>query len=529
MSKKPTRLGPGERLTPKRWAAAVEALEAKAEQAEAKFPGDTREARLRRKAEAILFPERFNQVYLPHWFRSVSAAFHLELYRALETEKRLAVRAPRGHAKSTVVTFAFVLHQVVCGAALRGLDDGTLYQSDPDLAAAVDRVSQESSHAPVTNWDPYIQVISSSQDLANEFVEAIALEIQENERLKADWGETWRPGEPSLYDWVSATDVRVRAFGMEGDIRGGKHRQYRPTLAVFDDPDSERTIATRKVRDRQERKLTAAVNYGLEPERGRVMVIGTPLHSDCLVCRLTDPRRYERWSKLRYKAIQDDGTPLWPARWSLAALQVEEQEDPEAFGSEMMDRPPTEGNKPFPALHYYDRAVYAAQDLPRILIFDPALGKTEHSDYQAIVELRGPTADGKVLVDRCELLRVANPGELVATVNGIIAEDKPAVRIIEAIGFQVLLTYMLTDAASQAGLVDVGWVQIEHQGQSKDVRIRGMAPGVARGDILFPDDRSCRPLETQFLDYPDGKKDGVDATEMGIRFIRQGGSDFGWT
>jgi len=547
----------GQRLTKAEFWKRIEAQERLAEIKGARFPDDTPAKQLRRRAEAIVLPWCFNKHYLPHYFRCEPAPFHLELYEALEAAKRIVVRAPRGHAKSTVVTFAYVLHQLVAARRLKAWQDGTLAAAEPELhteilavmdeeirrrrglvladgdlsaadrVAALDALDAMGGLIPL-HWDPYVQVVAATVDLAAEFCESIVLELQENPLLLSDWGETWDRAERAIQDFVTATGVRVKAFGMEGSIRGGKHRQWRPTLAIVDDPDSERTVTTRKMRDHQERKLTAAVNYGLEPGSARIFVVGTAVHADCLVCRLTAPRRFDRWLKLRYRAITEAGLPLWPARWTLEALAEEEAEDPEAFAMEMMDRPPSQGNHPFQALQYYSRDTYRDQDLPKVLIFDPSLGRTEKSDYQALVELMGPTAEGKVLVDRVELLRIANPGQLVSTVLAIVAEDRPVAKIIEAIGFQALLEHMLVEAASQAGLVDGGWIPLYTQEQSKDLRIRGLAVPVARGDLLFPDDRSCRPLEDQFLDYPDGKRDGVDAVEMGWRFIKQG-QDFGWT
>ncbi|HNC99297.1 MAG TPA: hypothetical protein PKW90_24400, partial [Myxococcota bacterium] len=68
------------------------------------FEGDTPAKRLRRMARAVVLPESFNGSYLPHYFRCEPAEFHVQFYRALETSKRTVARAPRGHAKSTVVT-----------------------------------------------------------------------------------------------------------------------------------------------------------------------------------------------------------------------------------------------------------------------------------------------------------------------------------------------------------------------------------------------------------------------------------------
>jgi hypothetical protein len=516
------------RVTERQFWSRLEASARLAELKGARFPADTPARQLRRKAEAVVLPWRFNAHYLPHYFRSDPADFHLELYRALEASRRTVARAPRGHAKSTVVTFAYGLHQVACAAVLREWAQGTLAASDPALYQAIlDVWAEECGRRgdgeldptrPPLWWDPYIQIVSVTAQ-AEEFTEAIQLELVENELLRSDWGELLT-GRQAAGDWVSATNVRVKAFGMMGNIRGGKHGPWRPTLALIDDPDSEETTGTARIRDRQTRKLTAAVNYGLEPKVSRIFVLGTPVHGDCLVCRLTSPDRFTRWTKLRYAAIRDDGTPLWPERWTLADLRAEEDEDPEAFGSEMMDRPPSSG-KPFEVLHRFRRADYADQGLARVLAFDPSLGRSESSDYQALVELRGPTSDGLVLVWACWLLRIADPEQLVARVLDVVAEVRPDVQVIETIAFQALLAAWLQGAARDRGMLG-DWVQLDSQPQSKDLRIRGMSGPSNRGAIRWPDDGSCRALEHQALDYPDGKRDGLDAMEMAWRQLREG-------
>ena len=515
-------------LTNKRFWRRIEAASRAAEVRGAKFEGDNAARQLRRMAEAVVWPERFNQTYLPHYFRSAPARMHSQLYRALEHQKRIVVRAPRGHAKSTTITFAYTLHQVVCGSVLRAWVEGRLEAENPALYGAICEVLAEAGDdAPPLFWDPYIQIIAVTLDTAVEFTEAIKLELEDNDLLLYDWGEDVEDGGRVLIrgrqsgrDWVSASNVRVRAFGMDGSIRGGKHRQWRPTLAIFDDPDSKRTIGTVAVRDKMTRNITAAVNYGLEPGVGRVFMVGTPLHPDCQVCRFTREGQYERWHKLRFAAILADGvTPLWPERWTIEQLREEEADDPEAFLMEMMDVPPSTG-KPFHTTHFYDRTDFVDVDLPTMLIFDPALGKTDKADYQAIVILRGPTKTGDVLVHRCELLRIGDPRELIAHVNDVVQLEDPDVQVIEAIGFQLLLEVMLVDDAQSRGIL-TGWETVESQTENKDLRLRGMAPAWNRGTIRLPSDRSCRNLQVQGEDYPDGKKDGLDALEMGWRRMRR--------
>lgn len=538
-------------LTPKQFRLRAEEARKRAELLAAQFASDTPAKQLRRKAESVVLPERFNANYLEHWFPLPAAQFHLELYRALEADRRIVVRAPRGHAKSTVVTFAYTTHQVVCAPVLRAWEEGLLATVDPALDAEIRLVMREelarrledarATHAmepsPASgemvaagrlalevgiiplHFDPYIQIISVTEDTATEFTEAIRDELIANEKIRSDWGVVLDNPRVAAGDWVSATDVRVRAFGMMGAIRGGKHKWWRPRLAIFDDPDSEETVGTSRIRQKQEKKLTAGVKFGLEPKRSRVMVAGTPIHADCLVCRLTAPERFRRWTKLRYKVIRDDGSVLWPERWTIEDLRAEEEEDPESFAMEMLDLPPSTG-KPFTLLHYYDRAVFADADLPKVLWFDPSLGKTETSDLQAVVVLRGPTPEGWVLVHRVEFLRIGDPFALVERINAIAAEEGADVNGIETIGFQLLLEAMLQSDALRDGLL-IGWERLDTQRDSKDVRIRGLAGPTNRGILRFPNDRAARPLEHQFLDYPDGKRDGVDVTEMAYRVIRR--------
>lgn len=546
----------------------VNALDRLAEVSGAKFAGDTPAKQLRRKAEAIVFPERFNRSYLPHYFRDEGCPAHQLVYAALRWETRMVARLPRGHAKSTIATFAYPLHQVVCAPVLKAWKGGTLEAADPALYAEIRKVMAEylegppaltmeglpAHHDPVVDlqmqawidglleqqraaeelplhWDPYIQIVAVDDATAIEFTSAIRAELERNDLLRYDWGEL-----TPCYsgDWTrsvrrAASDsdfesngVRVRAYGMQEAIRGGKHGEWRPTLAIFDDPDSEETSRTLKQRDANLAKLTKAANYGLEPMIGRILVLGTPHHPDCLVCRLSEQDQYKaRWASIRFRAMDEAGRVLYPAKWSVDALGVERQEDPEAYQSELGDEPPAQADRPFHTIHRFARSDYANTKLPVILAFDPSLGKRSTSDFQALVELRGPTKDDLILVWRAWLLRIADPAALTARVDDIYTEVQPDVAVIEAIGFQALLETLLSSKGRHSGSF-ASWVKIEQQRDSKDLRVRGTAPLVNSGTLRFPDDGSTKQLESQYLAWGDAgsKRDGPDVVEMGLRQIR---------
>lgn len=567
----------GARLTSKRFWDRLSAVERLAEQAGAKFADDTPETRLARRARAVIDRDFFARAYLPHYFRDGGCGLHRLISLAMVFGRFVAIRAPRGHGKSTSGTFLTIVHKATCGEVLRAWEQGTLESGDPALYRAlvaamdaeverwieagpltceslrlpahwdpeVDRAMDawlaqvyqqvvQTRRIPLT-WDPYIQVIAVDGTTAEEFTAAARVELERNPLIRYDWGDLtpcmsgdWtRPHrrQASDADWES-NGIRVRAFGMGESLRGGKHGAWRPTLALGDDLDSEESTKSLLQRDANARKIDSALIGGLDEKKRRVVVVGTPVDADCIVCRETElDRNKKRWLGLRVRARDEAGHVLYPSKWSNEALQEEQESNDESYGSELDDRPPQDASRPFRELHYYSRTAYSGVKLPKAMAFDPSLGRSTQkrlADFQALVQVRGPTKEGYILVDLAELLRIPDPELLVGTVNGIYDREQPDLAAVEAISVGSLLESLLTSFGARAGIFPA-WVRIERQEQSKDIRIRGLAPLITKGIIRFPDDGSCRPLERQLLAYPHGKKDGPDVLEMAVRMLRQVG------
>jgi len=71
-----------------------------------------------RREVASHSPEAFARVYLDHHLRLPPSRMHADLYKMLhkatqQRGQRIAVAAPRGHAKSTVVSLAYVLWSIL--------------------------------------------------------------------------------------------------------------------------------------------------------------------------------------------------------------------------------------------------------------------------------------------------------------------------------------------------------------------------------------------------------------------------------
>ena len=167
--------------------------------------------------------EFFGRAYFPHYFSRPSPEFHRELDAIWQdgvlkgltpsTPKlvkqisrmngcKRVVAAPRGHAKSTSLTFKGTIHAVVYGY----------------------------KHYPI--------IISDSSDQAEGFLDNIRVEFEENEAIREDFGDltgkVWRSNV-----LVTSTNIKVEAIGSGKKIRGRKHRNWRPDLLILDDCGTE--------------------------------------------------------------------------------------------------------------------------------------------------------------------------------------------------------------------------------------------------------------------------------------------------
>ena len=114
--------------------------------------------------------------------------------------------------------------------------------------------------------------------------------------------------------------IMCRGTGQQ--VVGLKHGNQRPTLVILDDPEDMNNTKTSEAMEFNLRWLLQALIPGLDAKKGRIAVIGTPQHQRCMVEMLQ--QMYD-WNALRYKALQDDDTALWPEMWPADKLKAEKE------------------------------------------------------------------------------------------------------------------------------------------------------------------------------------------------------------
>lgn len=239
-----------------------------------------------------------------------SPAFHKELWELFTSaDRKVAIAAPRGHAKSTTITHTCSIASCLFGAS------------------------------------KYVVIVGSTFEEASQFVQNIKAELEENEDLHEVFG-TPKFERDTLDDIIVRMGdayFRIRAKGSGQKVRGMKWGSKRPDLIVVDDLEDDEQVMNA---ERREKLRTWFVN-ALLPMGSydvKVRVVGTILHFDSLLERLlNDPT----WKSRRYRAhkdFDDFSEILWEERFTEEELRSIRgsfiaQGNPEGYAQEMLNYP----------------------------------------------------------------------------------------------------------------------------------------------------------------------------------------------
>ncbi len=271
-------------------------------------------------------PIVFGNYFFPTIFHYKTPDFHREIYDALKKMyPRQLIIAPRGTAKSTIVSFNWVLYNVAFS-----------------LASLIVLVSESSTKAWI-HLDRIKTAIESSKDF--------------QEKLGITPGEPWSRG-----DIVIKTPfgkARIIGKGVGQSIRGIV-QEKRIELLILDDVESEANIKTKASREAVKSWFFGQAIPAIEPVKGRIIVVGTNLHYDSLIATLlNDP---ETWHPLVYKITTSDGKSIWEEKFPTQFLKKLKNEYAKAgklneFYAEFMNEPVPELQSFFDVsyVRYYDR------------------------------------------------------------------------------------------------------------------------------------------------------------------------------
>ncbi|BFU64722.1 phage terminase large subunit [Rodentibacter abscessus] len=487
---------------------------------EAQFDGwdDTPKAVVERRKKVfdpVSGYDFFVSNYFPHYVRSESRSqLHNYLFEQLPltlqqpTSVHLAIAAPRGEAKSTLVSQLFTLYCLV------------------------------------TQQKRYALIVMDSIDQAYPMLEAIKVELEFNQRLKIDFPEIAGQGRV----WQAATIVtqanqKVQVAGSGKKLRGLRHGAYRPDLVVLDDIENDEQVRSPEQRDKLHTWLKSTVlPLGVPGEKLDVVYIGTILHYDSVLNRTLaskawktakfkalikqpdDMSLWDKWEDFylnegeavadafykQHQAEMDKGAVVsWAARPILTLMKIRARDGHATFDSEYQNDPLSSDDAMFAnSLVYWT-------ELPEDLIYfgalDPSLGKAGASrDPSAILVGGYQRATGKLYVVEAQVKKRL-PDLIIEDVIRLQKQYRCQRWFVETVQFQEFLKDELVKRSAQRGCPVPATATKPNT--DKMLRIESLQPHMANGLILLH--ASQATLIAQLRHFPKADHDdGPDALEM---------------
>lgn len=328
----------------------------------------------------------FALFFFPDALSDDPPGFHIKLFEDLASPINSADAAPRGHAKTTILSVE-IIYRIVNGL----------------------------SH--------YILPISDTYTQAKDQVDNVRQELDGNHMLRWVYGDLSTAWHWTSGSFTTANEVRVTARGSNMKVRGLKYKHWRPDFVAVDDLENDEAVMKQERREKLMNWFKRAVLPAMSPA-GKVGLVGTVLHDDSLLNNaLKGEKGFGGWRSNKFAALNsgDDGIEhsLWDSRFPVDTLKrmrddptYERYLGPIAFSQEMQNEAADdtariikrewiygsdENPRPYSltakeaawaASHPPDSKSWAESELVKIIMaVDPAISEKTTADYFAVFAL----------------------------------------------------------------------------------------------------------------------------------------------
>lgn len=474
--------------------------------------------------------------YAPHFHEEICDI--MNVVSTEEINKRVAVAAPRSHAKSSYLSKAFPIHEICYRKRF------------------------------------YIILISETPSVSSANLEWIKLQLQSNEKLRRDFGPLLhtkqqmnpRDNTSEFIAWEpKGKDEKklltlVQAASTGQALRGRNWNGKRPDLIVCDDLEDKRNTNTAQLRQELKDWFAQVVIPLGDPEGKRTAIVfmGTTVHPQSLLidimerrsdfesrkyqALITPPTRQDLWAECEsiykdrenktrardaelfftahYDEMVDGAEVLWEEVQPVFKLMKFKWDNgSKAFNTELQNNPIDEEVmifNPDNFIYWNDR------DLNRNFLngeyfismgVDLAMGK-QRGDYSAISVVAKHKENDTIYVIGSYGEKV-KPDEFMKVITKDVLHFRPDVIAVEAQAAQEFFADML-----QKKLVSVGYpadtrLHKVKQRFNKELRIEALIPRIENGEIQF--DRRHSLLLEQFQYYGTNMHDDLpDSLEMAV-------------
>jgi phage terminase large subunit-like protein len=433
----------------------------------------------------------FGKVIMPSMFSASSPEFHYQIADVLINNniKQANIIAPRGHAKSSIVGGVYPLFHIMnhVGAKL-------------------------------------IVLVSRTQDHAIKLLGTIKDTIEYSESFRQIYGY-W--GQHSARQWAKS-EIELKdgsmiiCKGTGQQLRGIKVGSQRPTLIIVDDPEDENNTKTAEAMEANLRWLLQSAVPSLDPQKGKICVIGTPQHQRCMVEVLKDMKG---WTNMHFSPDLDNNVALWE-EWQPIKKLIQKKEELDSIGRasvffrEYMCQIVGDEDQLFRQdyiqYHNYDLKIDSGnnhylvdgdKEIP-VNVFmgvDPASSVRKTADYSVIMPVAVDENNNRYILQYYR--QRATPMQLAESIIEYFKLLKPVKVRVESVGYQEMLREYLRQRCDEEKIFISGLEIKESPRTSKSSRLETMQPYFAQKKIFIKKDMP--EIQDELLLYPRGKHDDL--------------------
>lgn len=432
----------------------------------------------------------FIETYLSHYMDYKTPKFHKEIISILEKEESpIIIGAPRGFSKSTLVSFAYIIWNIIREKYF------------------------------------FIIIISSTDTLAEDLCEFIQAEFLHNKNLINDFGKLLHYG--TSKDFL-ANKTRVMGRGRKQALRGFRSREHRPDLIILDDIEKDEEALSPKIVTKTLDTITRGIIPSLKPN-GKIIIIGTILRRRSVMGTLLlskeDP--WNLWTRKIYKAINyKNGKKysLWSSRFPISFLKKQKLiMGISAFNAEYQNMPMDNEISLFKEDYIKEGRIDPSS--PKVIYIDPSVDGIKHNDYKAAIMVAKNSEDVFEVVHA--ILVQGSDSLFFEQIINLYQEYSSTLigTYIESNSFQLYYMRELDNFAKKKG-IDIRLSGNKNY-QKKELRITRMLPIFETNRIVFNsqvlNDPMGKILIEQLLYFPNHSvhDDGPDALAGAIDILSQ--------
>lgn len=440
-----------------------------------------------------------------------SPKFHEEAWElCCSKNPRVAVAAPRGHAKTSGITLGYGISTL-------------LFRERKFMVLVSDTEAQASLFLGT-----FKQQLQDNQELIDLF---------DLERTKDGKTLFIKDTETDvIVQFKDGTMFRIIAKGAEQKLRGLLWNGSRPDIILGDDMENDELVLNKERREKMKRWFYGALLPCLSPS-GVIRLVGTVLHMDSLLERLMPESQLlgnrrnalrqnalktwtdypTPWKSVRYKAHDVDFEHiLWPERYDAKYFQDKYvdylvQGIPDAYSQEYLNTPLDESTSYFKRTDFIPRTVEDKKKLLHYYItVDLAITEHEKADYS--VFLIGGMDENRQLHIVDVIRERIDARDIVDTLIALENKYKP-----EAIGIEdtqvskSIGPFLYEEMIAQNTFINL--VKLKHGGKDKIARARSIQARMRARGVKFDTDADWFPaFQEELMQFPRAKHDDmVDA------------------